>query len=139
MPRLRFLLSDGLGALLWAGTFTGLGYLFSDQLERVADQALRLGTWLALLRGVGLAVYLLAKYRERRRFLGELRIARISPEEVKRKLDAGEPLFIVDLRHPIDLGTDQVKIARALHLPVEQLEHRHAEIPRDREIVLYCT
>lgn len=33
MRLLRFLLFDGLGALIWVGAFAGLGYLFSNQLE----------------------------------------------------------------------------------------------------------
>src|SRR3990172_6449002 len=36
MKLTKFLGYDGLGALLWAGTFAGLGYIFSDQLESVA-------------------------------------------------------------------------------------------------------
>src|SRR2546422_7599161 len=45
MPLPRFLLFDSLGALLYAGMFTGLGYLFSAELERMAEGALRLGEW----------------------------------------------------------------------------------------------
>src|SRR5438270_8325588 len=35
----RFMLFDSAGAGLWAGTFLGLGYLFSEQIERIADHA----------------------------------------------------------------------------------------------------
>jgi len=37
----RFLLFDGLGALLWVGGFVGLGLLFSEQLEGMAALTLR--------------------------------------------------------------------------------------------------
>ncbi len=135
----RFLLFDGLGTFLWAGAFTGVGYIFSDQLERVAASALQLGTWLAAVVVGGLATYILWKYVQRRRFLRQLRIARLSPEEVKQKLDAGEDLVIVDLRHPVELQADPETIPGALQLSPEQLELRHQEIPRDRDVVLYCT
>ncbi len=135
----RFLWFTGLGGLIWAGAFVGLGYVFSDQLERVARHAARLGAWLVALGVLGLAAYVGGKYLARRRFLRRLRIARISPDELKAKLDAGEPLVVVDLRHSLDFEAEPTIIPGALHLTTDELEARHAEIPRDREIVLYCT
>src|SRR5256712_10764217 len=65
----RFLLFDALGSLLWAGTFLGLGYLFSGQIERVAEHLASLGGWLlVLLLGV-LAAYITYKFVARQRFL----------------------------------------------------------------------
>ena len=135
----RFLLCDGAGALLWVGTFTGAGYLFSEQLERIATLALHLGTWLLVLLLGGLAAYIAWKYIQRRRFLRQLHIARITPEELKQKLEAGEEIVVVDLRHSLEFEGDTVKLPGALHLLPDELEHRHQEIPRDRDIVLYCT
>src|SRR5438445_764285 len=43
MSRTRFLLFDALGAALWVGAFLGLGYVFANEIERVAGPALRLG------------------------------------------------------------------------------------------------
>src|SRR5215510_9340647 len=53
----RFLFFDGLGILLWIGTFQLLGYLFSDQLEDVVKYASRFGGLLAVLFVGGLAAY----------------------------------------------------------------------------------
>ena len=47
-PR-RFLLFDACGALLWAGSFLGLGFAFSGEIERIAEDALSLGGWLLVL------------------------------------------------------------------------------------------
>ncbi len=135
----RFLLFDGLGALIWAGAFAGLGYLFSDQLERIAAYALRLGGSLAVMLAGCLAGYIVWKYAQRLRFLRRLRIARITPQELRRKLDAGEDVVIVDLRHSLDFEADPSTIPGAVRLPPEEVERRHQEIPRDRDIVLYCT
>ncbi len=135
----RFLLFDGLGALVRAGTFAGLGYLFSDQLEGVAAQAGRLGTWLLALLLGGLAGYIAWKYVHRQRFLCQLRVARISPEELKQKLDAGEELVIVDLRHSLDFEAEPTTIPGALHFDPEEFDQRHHAIPRGRDIILYCT
>lgn len=135
----RFLAWDAAGGLLWAGTFAGAGFVFSAQLDRVAAYAQRLGSSLLLLLVGGLGVYIAFKYYERRRFIRELRIARITPEELKQKLDANEHVVVVDLRHSVEFDSDNVKLPGAMHLDPEEIENRHQEIPRDRDIVLYCT
>ncbi len=135
----RFLLFDALGALIWTSVFIGAGFLFSGQLELVAGQAERLGAWLAVLVAGAVALYVAVKFIQRRRFLRDIRLARISPEELKQKLDSGEDVVIVDLRHSIDFEADPSTIPGALHLPSEEFASRNGEIPRDREIVLYCT
>lgn len=135
----RFLLFDGLGALAWASGFAGLGYLFSDQLEQVAAAALRLGTWLVVVMVGGLAAYIAFKYLQRQRFLRQLRIARITPEELQQKLAAGEEVVIVDLCHSLDFEAEPQTLPGALHFTAEEFELRHNELPRDRDLVLYCT
>ena len=135
----RFLFFDALGVMLWVGAFVGLGYVFSDQLERVADHALRLGTGLLVLLLVALAGYIGWKYLHRRRFLRELRVARITPEELKRKLDAGEDVVVVDLRHSYDFEAEPGTIPGAYRMEASELDEMSEQIPRDREVVLYCT
>jgi membrane protein DedA with SNARE-associated domain len=139
MRRSRFLLVDALGAFLWVGTYTGLGYVFSDHVERVAAHGRYLGSWLLGLVVGGLALYIAGKYIRRQRFIRALRIARITPAELKRKIDAGQALMIVDLRHSLDFGADLVVIPGAVHMSPEELERHSQEIPRDREVILYCT
>lgn len=136
---LRFLLYDGVGALLWAGSFVALGYLFSSQLEGMATTALRLGTVLLISLAGGAVIYVASKSIQRHRLLRRLRVARISPEELRQMLDAGDPVSIVDLRHSLDVDAAPYVIPGALRLSPEELAHRHQEIPRDREIVLYCS
>lgn len=135
----RFVTFDGVGALAWAGAFIGAGYIFSDQLEFMAEQATRLGTWLLVLVAVALAAYVMRKWWERRRFLKSIAEERITPEEVLRKLESGESVAIVDLRHPLDMLPDPRILPGAIRLTIEELEARHGEIPRDRDIILYCT
>ncbi len=135
----RFLVWDGTGGLLWAGAFTGAGFLFSAQIERVAKLALRLGAWLVVLLVGALAAYIAWKYFERQRFIRRLRIARITPEELRRKLEAGEDIMVIDLRHSLEFEADSVRVPGALHVLPDELDRRHQEIPRDRDVVLYCT
>ncbi len=135
----RFVVFTGAGGLIWAGVFVGLGWLFSHQLELVAGYAMRLGHGLVVLLAAALAAYIAWKYIARHRFLRRIRIARITPEELKAKLDGREDVMVVDVRHRVDFEGEPTIIPGALHLMIEELEARHQEIPRDRDIVLYCT
>ncbi len=139
MPVPRFVAFDGLGAVFWVSTFVFLGYGFSDQLEWIAAYFLRWGSWLVIVLLGSLAGYILWKYIQRQRFLYRLRIARISPGELLKKLNAGEELMIVDLRQPLNIETVPYAIPGALQMAMEELEKGHQEIPRDRDIVLYCS
>lgn len=135
----RFLLFDGAGALLWAGGFMAAGWLFADQLTRVLAVAERTGTVSVALAAGLLALYVLLKLWQRQRFLRQLRVARITPEELAAKLADGEEMVVVDLRHSLDFEAEPATVPGALRLTPEEIESRHGEIPRDREIVLYCT
>jgi len=139
LPRSRFIVFDGLGILLWIGTFELLGYLFSDQLEDVVAYAARFGGLLSVLLVGGLVAYVAWKYLQRRRFLRSLRVARITPEELKAELDAGADLMIVDLRHRMEDESEPRILPGAMRLPAEELEERGEELPRNKTLVLYCS
>jgi rhodanese-related sulfurtransferase len=68
-----------------------------------------------------------------------VRTSRITPDELRALIEGGQNPFIVDLRHPLDMLTDPRVIPGAIRLTPDQLTARHNEIPRDREIILYCT
>jgi membrane protein DedA with SNARE-associated domain len=136
MPVRRFLIFDSLGGFLWVVTVTSLGLILGDQLERIA---LRWGGWLVAALAGGLAAYVLWKFIQRRRFLRRLRIARITPKELMDKLTAKDNISIVDLRQPMDIEAFPQMIPGALRIAMEEIEQRHQEIPRDRDVVLYCS
>jgi membrane protein DedA with SNARE-associated domain len=135
----RFLLFDGGGSILWAGTFLGLGYVFSGEIERIAERALSLGGWLLVLLIAALVSYISYKFIARQRFMRQLRIGRITVEELKTKIDAGEQLVIVDLRHALDFEADPETIPGAFRMDAKELEEKDNRLPRDREVILYCT
>jgi membrane protein DedA with SNARE-associated domain len=139
LRRLRFLLYDLPGAVVWAGTYIALGFVFSAQLERAIQAVSNLGVTLAGLVLALIALWLIWKYHQRRRFIRDLHMDRITPEDLRRKLEAGEPIAIVDLRHRLEFETDPRTLPGALRFDMSDLEQRHAEIPRDRDVVLYCT
>ncbi|HKE35613.1 MAG TPA: VTT domain-containing protein [Candidatus Acidoferrum sp.] len=135
----RFLLFDAIGSTLWAGAFLALGYVFAGQIERVAASLASLGGWLLVLIVGSLAAYIGYKFVARQRFLRELRIARITVDELKEKLDAGEQITIVDLRHSIDFEAEPEVIPGALHMEAKELEESNGRLPLNGEVVLYCT
>jgi membrane protein DedA with SNARE-associated domain len=135
----RFLLFDAMGTLLWAGTFLGLGFVFSGEIERLAERLASLGGWLLVLLLAVLAAYITYKFVTRQRFLRELRISRITADELKQKIDSGEELVIVDLRHSVDFEADPETIPGAFRMDSRELEEKNDRLPRDREIILYCT
>jgi membrane protein DedA with SNARE-associated domain/rhodanese-related sulfurtransferase len=134
----RFLLYNGLGAVLWSLAFILPGYLLSDHIERLAEEAERLGLWLAMIFGAGITVYIMYKYIHRQLLLRELRIARITAEEVKQMMDNGHELLVVDLRGALDHEADPYTIRGALRMTAEELEQRHHEIPRHKDVILFC-
>ena len=135
----KFLLYDAFGALFWAGTYLTLGYLFSGQIEIIAQNAMALGGWLLVVLVLGLASYIFYKFVARQRFLRDLRISRISVDELKQKIDAGEPLSIVDLRHSLDFEADPETIPGAFRMDATELGEKPGLLPENREVILYCT
>jgi membrane protein DedA with SNARE-associated domain len=133
----RFLFFDSLGSLIWIGTFTSIGYVFSDQLELVAAYTARTGTGLILLTIGLIAGWIGWKFIQRERFLRKLKVMRMTPEELQERLRAGEEVLLVDLRSR--LKADIELVPGALRISSEELAARHAEIPRDREIILFCS
>jgi membrane protein DedA with SNARE-associated domain/rhodanese-related sulfurtransferase len=135
----RFFSFDALGSVLYAGTFILVGVMFSHQLEQVIDALAGLGrSAVGVVAGLA-ALYIGYKYFQRRRLLNELRTARITVDELHQKQQAGEDLVILDLRPHAELDQNPSLIRGALHMTMEEMERRFDEIPRDRDIVLYCS
>jgi len=97
--RVRFAAYELVGVLLWAGTWIGVGYAFSDAVALIAAGVEQLGFWLVVAAAL-LGAYLVVKFLRRRRYPRQLRRAAISPEALEGHLAAGEDSSIVDLRTP---------------------------------------
>jgi membrane protein DedA with SNARE-associated domain/rhodanese-related sulfurtransferase len=139
MSYAEFLFFDTIGATAWVGALLTLGRLFGDALKRDPSLLNWAGRFSGALLVVGVLIFFVGRVLRRRMVLKELVAARLEPEELKRQLDAGELVYIVDLRHPLELLPDPFTLPGARHISPEALATRHLEIPRDRDIVLYCT
>ncbi|HWD21473.1 MAG TPA: DedA family protein/thiosulfate sulfurtransferase GlpE [Verrucomicrobiae bacterium] len=135
----RFFLIDGAGSLLYAATFLGLGYVFSNQIERIEEAIASVGASAFCLLVGAAAAYLGFKYWQRRRLLGELRMTRINVRDLRGLLEAGEDLTILDLRSLEELAHDPARIQGAIHLTLDDVKAGRYEIPRDRDVIVYCS
>jgi len=134
-----FLLWNALGIAIWAGAAIGAGALFEAQ---IGGLLARLEAWGALaLQAIGalLALYVALKWWERRRFYKMLRTARITVEELRSLIDGGAGPVVVDVRTAGARARDPRRIPGASVMEVAELDARLSELPRDREIILYCT
>ena len=136
----RFLLWDVAGAVIWTVTFLLLGYVFSVQIEKLAEGMRVLGARVIAAVVGAFALYVIWKVDERRRFIRDLEIARIAPEELLALMQSGAgDVVIVDLRNALERDEDAGAVPGAIVLSPDELDERHHEIPRDRDVILYCT
>jgi membrane protein DedA with SNARE-associated domain/rhodanese-related sulfurtransferase len=135
----RFLLFDGISSLLYCGSFIFIGFLFRNQVEEIIAALEGLGKGAFGVAITFLAAYVIYKYFQRQRLLRELRIARVTVDELHQKLHAGENPLLLDLRDPSELDQDPFFIRGALPISISDLEQGRHEIPRDREIIVYCS
>ncbi len=136
-PYRHFLAYDCAGASIWSASYLAIGYVFSEQLETAFGYASRMGSGLLAMIAALFTSWIGWKILQRRRFLKQLDVARITPEELHERLGAGEDLFIIDLRSQLPEFPDLIPAAR--RIAPDDLIARSPEIPRDREIVLVCT
>jgi membrane protein DedA with SNARE-associated domain len=139
MPRRVFWMWDAASSLLWTGSYLLVGAIFHKQVQDVIDALSGLGRWAIVLLAGLLALYLGYKRFDRWLFLRRLRTARIDPREVAELLRGNTPLNIVDLRHPLEVEREGLKIVGARVLRPDELRSRSGEIPREQEIILYCS
>ena len=66
-------------------------------------------------------------------------IERITKEELKKKMERGAPLTVIDVRNPADYGKSKVKIKGAVRMSLDDVETRYAEFDPKIEVVAYCT
>lgn len=66
-------------------------------------------------------------------------LARITPVKLKKQMDNGEPILIIDTRSPGAWKESKIKLPGARRLYVDNLEKHLDKLPHDRQIVTYCT
>jgi membrane protein DedA with SNARE-associated domain len=136
---LQFLIYDAIGAMLWAGSAVAVGRAFHKAVDRVLTYLENLGWWAVIFIGSALALLILNKFIQRRRFMMQLRGSRITAETLLEMLGNEEPPIVVDVRSESARKHNPQRIPRAIAATEREIGERLADLPPHREIVLYCT
>jgi membrane protein DedA with SNARE-associated domain/rhodanese-related sulfurtransferase len=135
----RFVALSGAGSILWVAVALGAGMLFQSQIEQLLAHLDHVGSIAGASIVLLLAAYIAFKWWERRRFYRTLRMARISVAELYDLIQAGAAPVIVDVRSPTGRALEPRWIPGALHVPLQAVSEHIRELPRDKDIILYCT
>jgi membrane protein DedA with SNARE-associated domain/rhodanese-related sulfurtransferase len=135
----RFLTLSTLGGALWVGSGLAAGVLFKTQIQSILVHLDRIGSITGTMVAAALLGYVLYKWWDRRRFYQELRMARMSVADLYALMEAGRQPIVVDVRSNTARTLQPRWIPGAIHVPVDDVARHIADLPRDREIVVYCT
>ena len=134
----RFIALSTASAFLWVGTFLAAGMVFRTQIAMLLLNIAAIGSAAAALVVAALALYIGYKWWERARFYASLRMARIDVAQLYELIQAGAEPIIVDVRSATARAMEPRSIPASLHVPLDEVAKRMADLPRDREIILYC-
>jgi membrane protein DedA with SNARE-associated domain/rhodanese-related sulfurtransferase len=134
-----FLVFDSMGSLFYNIVVIGLGFVLHDQLDRVVGWFHALGSAAIPVVVGAILAYWAWRIIQKRRILRALRCRRLTPDQLQLRLQSGDPLRILDLRTAISYEASRQVLPGAIRVDPEELDTRHNNIPRDCDVVLYCT
>ena len=135
----RFLTLSAIGGAIWVGSGLAAGVLFKTQIQSTLVYLDRVGSVMGTVVAALLLSYVLYKWWERRRFYKELRMARISVADLYELIEEGKQPIVVDVRSNTARKLQPQWIPGAIYVPVDDVGRHLADLPRNREIVVYCT
>jgi membrane protein DedA with SNARE-associated domain/rhodanese-related sulfurtransferase len=135
----RFLFLSTLAAALWSGVALLAGVIFRSQIQQLLQVLDRLGSAVVLIAASILLVYVAYKWWQRARFYALLRMARISVSELYELMQAGAAPVVIDVRSATARSLEPHWIPGALNISLSEVGQRLKDLPRDRDIIVYCT
>ena len=131
----RFLAYAETGASLWVLCGLGIGYAFAGQIMDVLRTLERFGIDMAGAAVVATALYAGVRWVRRQLLLRQLRMARVSVQEVAALLASGGAPVIVDVRPLFQQQANPVRIpgARSVH------DEDVGAIDRLHPVIVYCS
>jgi membrane protein DedA with SNARE-associated domain len=137
---LTFLIFDGIGAVLWAGTAVALGRAFHRAIGLALQRLESLGGWAVVFLLSALALLIAVKWWQRMRFIKQLRVARVTVGELKAMLENGGAPVILDVRAAGARQRQPQRIPTAIVAnDPDEIEQRLGDVAPSTEIILYCT
>ncbi|HWJ96309.1 MAG TPA: VTT domain-containing protein [Telluria sp.] len=134
----RFLGLTAAGGLLWAGAGIGAGAWFHDSVDEVISVLGQMGSAALQVLLALLALFIMYKFIERRRFLRQLGVPRIEMGELKALIDGGHDPVIIDARGVTARQLEEA-IPGALLYNAAEPNRLMAALDKDRHIVVYCS
>jgi membrane protein DedA with SNARE-associated domain/rhodanese-related sulfurtransferase len=144
MPYPRFVLYDLSGSVIWTLAYFLAGRFFGDIAQRSARFFTLLGHFAVVIFVLMVLAFMFQRIWKQRRFLDSVRELRLEPAELLDLIVTAErqgniPPFIVDLRHPLDYLPDPRVLPGSVRVSPSELTAHHSLLPRDRDVILYCT
>lgn len=138
MPLGRFMVYNFVGTSIWATCLALSGWLSMKPLmwAQIATIVMAALPVLILAFVVGDLIW---KWIQKRRFLGELRMERVTVKQLQERLAAGDRPRVIDLRHPLDVLHDPRGIPGAINVLPEDIETKSKELEVEKEFILVCT
>ena len=132
----KFVLFDLIGSLLWVGVAVAIGYLFRDAISEALDTLQSLGKWGLVLIAAAFAAWIATKWWRRVLFIKQLRMDRVTVDELKTLLDANEVGVILDVRSKLSQEASG-RIPGARPVDIKKIEGLD-DVSKDGEVVVYC-
>ena len=144
MPYPRFVVYDLAGSIVWALAYLLAGFFFGDVARRSQRFFSILGHFSVLIFVLMVLGLMFWKFWKQRSFLLSVRQLRLEPAELFQMIEMASrqgniPPFIVDLRHPLDYLPDPRVVPGSVRVSPTDLTANHHQLPRDRDLILYCT
>ncbi len=140
----RFVLYDLAGSFIWSLAYLLGGYFFGDIAKRSQRFFGMIGHFAVAIIVLMVFALIFQRVWKQRRFLLSVRELRLEPAELLDMIETADrqgniPPYIVDLRHPLDYLPDPRVLPHTVRVSPSDLTAHQSEIPRDRDVILYCT
>ncbi len=129
----RFMMYDGLGALIWASVAVFLGALFHDALNDALAELEALGHWGLAALLAAITVFVAYKAWTRQRFIHEIRMARITPQDLHRMMEQGDEPLVLDVRSALRRDASGWIPGAVFAAQVAELD-----LAPQHEVIVYC-
>jgi len=132
-----FVFFDAIGATLWVGLAVGLGYVFRDAIGEIMARLQSLGKYGLMLVIAGFVAYILMRWWKRQLFIKQLRMDRVSVDELRNMMAENKVKTIIDVRSPLtQTATGRIPGARAVDM--QKIAEGFDGVETDGEVVVYC-
>jgi membrane protein DedA with SNARE-associated domain/rhodanese-related sulfurtransferase len=132
-----FVLLNAIGALLFVGVAVAMGVIFQDAITDILLRLAEIGKYGGLSVLAVLGLYLLARWWRRQAFIRQLRVDRITVDELRGLISKGREPLILDAR-PKEIRERDGIIPGALSANPKDIDPLVTTLSHDREIVVYC-